>query len=204
MSDIVNHLYGLSIIIRSSASPRDLLRKASTIDLSHFLAWDTEHVRQKFPEANPKLVERLGKANTRRRQVFRYLQNHHAIFSKHETRGSQEWQHFRGNDTSSDHEDKSMHTPKRLAEGIGGSSAFVSTARATENTQTTVETFVEASPEVLVDDAPSEITSATSGGSELEGSLHLPELPPNALDRKAFECPFCFEIMKVSSASSWR
>ena len=61
-----------------------------------------------------------------------------------------------------------------------------------------METFYDdAAAEILVDDAPSETTSAGSDGSEIEGSLHMPELPANGYDKRAFECPYCFEIMSV-------
>ena len=73
INSIVNYLYEISIIIRSSAPPRNLLRKAAEIDLSYFKTWDVSHVKQKFPEGKSGLVEPLGKANTRRRQLFRYL-----------------------------------------------------------------------------------------------------------------------------------
>ena len=82
INSIVNYLYESSIIIRSSAPPRDLLKKAAEVDLSHLKTWDVSHVRQMFPEGKSGLVERLGKANIRRRQLFRYLQNHHAKLSK--------------------------------------------------------------------------------------------------------------------------
>ena len=200
INNIVNYLYEISIIIRSSAAPRDLLRKAAEIDLSHFETWDISHVKQKFPEANSDLVERLGKANTRRRQLFRYLQNHHAKFSKSNSKDHRKAQ----DDLIVDGDQDSLYTRKVAPRGVATSSAFVSTAQITENTQTTVETFNDASAEILVDNTPSETTSAGSDGSNLEGSLHMPELPANGYDKKAFECPYCFEIMRVSGMRSWR
>ncbi|KAJ4375956.1 hypothetical protein N0V83_001235, partial [Neocucurbitaria cava] len=48
------------------------------IDKSHFLAHDIHHVRDKFPKAPDYLVERLGKAISRRRQYLSYRENPHA------------------------------------------------------------------------------------------------------------------------------
>lgn len=104
----------------------------------------------------------------------------------------------------SDCEDKSAYESYNLSGEIAASSAGSSTARVMENTQTTVKTFVEANSEILVDDAPSETMSVPSDGSQVEGNLRVPDVPASGLDKRAFECPYCFEIMKVSSNSSWR
>ena len=200
MGDINRCLYDLSMLIRTSARS-DLTLKASAIDVSHFELWDIQHVQQKFPNANPRLVERLGKANCRRRQIFKYLQQHRAKFARNVDVGP----------------------PSAVVEQLGGSGSVRNsqlqfapgvdaatwtelgrTDPATLNTQTTVNTFIEDGREVPVDDGLSETTSAASEGVDSESAMQLPGPPRGALDSIAFECPYCYEIMRVSSLASWR
>jgi hypothetical protein len=52
--------------------------KSAAIDLSHYVRFDIEHTRHKFPLAQEFIVERLGKAISRRRQFIRYSGKHAA------------------------------------------------------------------------------------------------------------------------------
>ena len=74
--DIISSLYELSIMLRDPA-PRDRLLKLAAIDVSYFEQWDKMHVVHKFPKAHSILVERLARANIKRRQYFKYLEKHH-------------------------------------------------------------------------------------------------------------------------------
>lgn len=71
-------LYRFSVAIRNPAS-RDLFRKCSEIDISHFESFDLGHVTDKFLVSNTYkyLIERLAKANSRRRQLLKYYEMHH-------------------------------------------------------------------------------------------------------------------------------
>jgi hypothetical protein len=55
-------------------APSPFMQTIHHIDKSHFRNFDIEHVRALFPEAPDYLVERLGKAISRRRQYISYLQ----------------------------------------------------------------------------------------------------------------------------------
>ncbi|KAI5849907.1 hypothetical protein BZA05DRAFT_339219 [Tricharina praecox] len=73
---VVTCLYKFSIAIQNPA-PLRRLQKSSVIDVSHFEHFDIQHISNKFPGAHPYLVERLGRSNTRRRQLLRYHELHH-------------------------------------------------------------------------------------------------------------------------------
>ena len=47
------------------------------IHTEHFKAFDTRHIENKFPNCPQYLWERLGEANTRRRQLFQFYGNNH-------------------------------------------------------------------------------------------------------------------------------
>lgn len=70
-ADIISCLYNLSVAIRQPA-PQDRLKKYGTIEMLHFRESDEKHVREKFPSAEPFLIQRLGSANTQRRKYFKY------------------------------------------------------------------------------------------------------------------------------------
>lgn len=161
------------------------------------------HVEATFPEASSFLLQRLGKANTKRRQLFKYLERHHrklahnidsalnvkaptVIVDDRETKDGSK--HVGGSGPRSN---------------IGtGSSTFATTL----NTQTTIATFIEKNGDTI--DENDEIQSETSSvASELHdegGTLQVPIPPESALDGQPFECPYCYEIIKVFSAISWR
>ncbi|MCJ1367248.1 hypothetical protein MMC16_006380 [Acarospora aff. strigata] len=73
---IINGLYQMSIMIRRP-SRHDRLLRLSTIDKSSYETWDVKHVREKFPTADAAIVERLGRAITRRRRYIEYDARHH-------------------------------------------------------------------------------------------------------------------------------
>ena len=76
---IITCLYRFSIAIQNPA-PKERL----VINVSHFENWDIKHINEKFHfRVANYLSERLGKANTRRRQLLGYYQAHHKKISGH-------------------------------------------------------------------------------------------------------------------------
>ncbi|KAI9772000.1 MAG: hypothetical protein M1840_001288 [Geoglossum simile] len=200
LNEIITCLYKLSITIRNLV-PRDLVLKATVVDVSHFETWDVKHVEERFPLANPALTERLGKANTKRRQIFKYLEKHHKKFSRN-LDSLMPLETFSSTDAASPGRDGQMLSGEH--DTATTAIATPSTNATTTNTQTTVVTFVEIGEEVFVDDRASESTFASSEGVDDESCLHVPSPPNGALDGEPFECPYCYEMMKVSGVISWR
>ncbi|CAO2647556.1 Nn.00g084780.m01.CDS01 [Neocucurbitaria sp. VM-36] len=58
-------------------APSPFMQTMHRIDKSHFLPYDIQYVQAKFPIAPDYLVERLGKAISRRRKYLSYRENHH-------------------------------------------------------------------------------------------------------------------------------
>ncbi|KAI5797813.1 hypothetical protein EDC01DRAFT_744303, partial [Geopyxis carbonaria] len=71
-------LMRLLMVLRQPA-PRDRTEKYAKITMAHFEQFDIDHVMNKFPQAPLFLAQRLGKANTQRRQLFKYLEQHSKI-----------------------------------------------------------------------------------------------------------------------------
>jgi hypothetical protein len=57
-------------------APSRFMQRMHSIDNSHFRSFDIGHVRAKFPDAPNYLVERLGKAISRRRQYLSYREEY--------------------------------------------------------------------------------------------------------------------------------
>ena len=82
INHIVTCLNQLSITTENPA-PMERLHKIALINVSYFKYWDINHVKEKFFPRDPQknftvaeyLIERLGKANTRRRQLLKYYES---------------------------------------------------------------------------------------------------------------------------------
>ena len=74
---IVNCLFKLSMLIRRPVH-HDVLLGSHTSDTAAFEPFDKEHVRNKYPNANVDIIQRLGRGITRRRKYLKYRERHHA------------------------------------------------------------------------------------------------------------------------------
>ncbi|KAK0708101.1 hypothetical protein B0H67DRAFT_648202 [Lasiosphaeris hirsuta] len=74
VADVVDYLLRLSVAIRNPAR-HDRFREAHATDTSYFEPFDIQHVHSVFNTAEDWLVERLGKANSRRHQYFNKASN---------------------------------------------------------------------------------------------------------------------------------
>ncbi|RYP46645.1 hypothetical protein DL768_007190 [Monosporascus sp. mg162] len=74
-------LFRLSMSIRDPA-PNDQSRSIITVDKSYFEEYDMQHVKAKYPGCAGYLVERLGRANSGRRQYLSYREEHHQKLAK--------------------------------------------------------------------------------------------------------------------------
>ena len=73
----INCLFQMSMLVRKPAR-HDFYTLPQSEEVLAFRPFDQAHVREKYPEADQGLVERLGLAITLRRQYLRYRERHHA------------------------------------------------------------------------------------------------------------------------------
>ena len=214
---IITCLYKLSITIQNPA-PKERLHKIASINVSYFEDWDIKHINEKFCPATEGdfrvaeyLSERLGKANTRRRQLLRYYEAHHKKIAKHIDDPS-----------PSKIVRTPTNTPKPVAPTVtdggstraservpGGLERRASLYTTTTDSQTTVPTIkVELNQAVgnilLNEDQLSQTSYATSTNHRMR--IRVPP-PPNeiaAFDDMPFECPYCFTITKIKGRQDWK
>jgi hypothetical protein len=194
MAEINTGLYDLAILFKTNTS-KDIFIKAATIDISFFVNWDINHVAQKFPQAESWLQQRLGRANSRRRQKFKYLQQHHTKFAHNISSGPSLIlaQRSAADDPTMTRQDRERTTTVPTV-----------SQHTSAPTQTTVDTIIDNDQNIFQDDGLSETTSVASEGVDEESGLNIPSPPPGAIEGLAFECPYCYEIMKISSIGSWK
>ena len=171
---IVDCLLRLSITIRNPA-PHDHFKSRVGADLvGLYEQWDIKHIREKFPNALPGLAERLGKATARRRQYFKYREEHVGKLAE-------------GLDAA------------EVAEGDGGDKAtttassipnYLKGSHATDN-------FAESDAESNI----SRTSYAPSTASETQ--LRVPPLPKEYSDGP-FQCPYCRMIVSINTRHDWK
>ncbi|OTA92546.1 hypothetical protein M434DRAFT_74398 [Hypoxylon sp. CO27-5] len=175
IKEVVDCLLRLSVSIRNPA-PHDRLKAPTGIEVSYYEAHDISHISEKFRLANPKLVEHLGKANSRRRQFFKYRASHHDVLSK----GLNE-------DSTKSVIGKLSTVASSIPQYLKDNSldAGLDPIDEDENTESGVTQTSYAT---------------TRGGSD---RLHIPALPAMA-SKGPFECPFCYTIISASSKRAWK
>lgn len=65
----------------SNPAPYDQFKSRAGV-LPYPDQWDIAYVREKFPDVDPIISERLGKALTQRRRYFKYREEHHLRLQK--------------------------------------------------------------------------------------------------------------------------
>lgn len=187
MKTCIDHLFGLSILIRR-LRPKGKFGQLSSFSPSTNNHRDVVTVLDKFPKAKqtPWLADRLGRANDQRRQFFTYRQQHRGhldIKSKRQ-------------DVSSANDNAALEAATTVAttfvEGDGGPSE----------------------PRDIQLDQKSVITTATSFVSDFDDSgqmgRRVPELPDMTLDgvwlgyNELIECPYCRTIQLFTDRLTWK
>ncbi|KAF8535410.1 hypothetical protein BDD12DRAFT_893068 [Trichophaea hybrida] len=198
ITEIVTNLYRLSVIIQQPA-PRDRTQKLAAIDVSRFEPFDIRHIREKFLEAPEYLVRRLGRANTKHRQILAYYEKHHEKMPKYIDANMPEFP-------------VAMHKQQQNSPRVvdPANIGYSREDTKTDMTETTPATYCQPAPdivEVASEAGQSETSYATSISSSSCCSRHefsVP-LPPNgkfAFEGYPFKFP-CFQMIEVHDNRSW-
>lgn len=175
LSEVITCLFQLSMSIRNPV-PHDHIINSASDPTSSYEGFDKNHVQSKHPSADHDLVERMGKAITRRRSYLKYRESRHSRLA----RGI-------------------IDVDSGLANTIQGGST-VATSLPPEVAVGEDRDAPDSDPFSLGD-----IISQTSFATSASGnrSMRPPPPPPESRNGQAFECPLCFYIITVSSKTSW-
>jgi hypothetical protein len=186
------------------------MERMERIDVTAYETFDVNHVREKhlFIKDGEYLLERLGKANTKRRQFLKYNEKHHEKLVG------------RRPDERAQTDDPNMESQ---AEGvkeysIGFHEQDYMSEAPSSTMQTTVSTVYDQDLRLGTSDGDdfdsdnrsdtgfSQTSYASSSGSAMGSfsKLRVPP-PPNEYDGEPFECPHCFQIINgIVNPTSWQ
>ncbi len=205
----ISYLYKLAITVRNP-TPTDRLYTKHDIDTSCYECWDIQHVGQRLPllaSVSPFLLQRLGKANSRRRQVFKYNKKHHEKLQHGVDAYTANLETVVGvADHITGDQERTFH-PVSVRDQDEVARNTPSERAPTLDTQTTVATFLEKDPdrtELDFDDGLSETLSVLTEGSPEEDDFKFPEPPLGALGDDYFECPYCCEVSRIPNMIQWK
>ena len=206
---IISCLYNLSITMRQPV-PLDRLQKYAKIDLSHYTLFDRQHARERFPSSPEYLVTRLGDANTKRRQYFQYQLSHHKKIARHIDERAQnvtlgnDAYHHKSIVSSADPTQQLERVPAPqdpIACSVTNAAPLLATISIIPQDTATL------GKAATLDDA--EIQSeggqtATSYGTAAEPKEYIPLHEKSVFNGNAFQCPYCYSLIRVQSERAWR
>ena len=194
----------LSVIIHRPV-PKDRYARLATLDPIDD-RYDQSHIWEKYPCArkSPWLIERIGKANAKRRQFFLYREKHREKLSQGVTGDA-------APNPPMDLLKSAKGTPTQNAgtefhsqpSGQRSRETFPSTAATTLilKTNTNIDLNVD---ECDSDNGRSVTSFATSVGEGSDDVVQFPPQPEASINGKEFECPYCWTIISVKNWQAWK
>lgn len=209
---IITCLYRISVNSRNPTSLQRI-KDINAVDMSCYTQIDITHARQRFGNSPEWLIRRLGRANTKRRQLLQYFRMEHFSFKTlvsptayKEREGQSEREGLSETDSES----------QKAGSDVSYDAASSILSSHLENNSrelhTTVSSYMDATENVTIPDVDhvlSEVTSSQSSNAPSD-SPHIPHItvPPPPGDEEAygsmpFCCPYCYEMVKVKQISEW-
>lgn len=181
-------------------TPRDRYAKAASFN-PFDASYDVGHVYEKFPHLRSKLwlMEKLGRAITRRREFLRYRETHR------EKLGDYNMSPTEPNDVRRKITYNEVQIPIRGPKsGLGahsvGNSQLASTKATTYVAYLDGENMDTRSTAGCSD--ASYVTSIAEDDSDI--MRQIPDLPKESANGKPFECQYCFMILAIKSTKQWK
>ena len=199
----ISSLFRLSLLIQKSS--RGIKFAKSSREGEYDTQHDSLYIQDRFPyiSSNRPLVERLGKANARRRQWLSYRKRHRDKLAEANPIENISTGHPSGGSNFPLEEREGW--PYAAISSLGSSAARQS--RLSSTTATSVQDSQLPKIEEEYQVAASETTSYIDGTQSSlfeEGKLFVPQAPLEVETGQPFECPYCFSIVTVRGLRAWR
>ena len=198
----ISSLFKTSMFIRQSSTDNKRLRASKTEPFDNRA--DVMYVRERYPSLESKnraLVIRLGEANARRRQYFKYCRSHNERLATQPAKGSLQPTPKKDYGVSDQRTGSAM---SMQAAEIRPSVFAETEATRMDPKLTTGDFMLEVQKEKR---AVSVASFATSVANFDQGHLSFPPIPSEALGDAPFVCHLCFTVIQLKSSSteySWR
>jgi hypothetical protein len=212
IQDIIQQLYKITLIIRRPV--QNWKDKAASIDVSHYVEVDRQHVQERFPCARAELRERLAKAITRRRQLFLFRERRHQALA--EMGQKTESDHAPGDTTSITYSQTFEDTTSQQQPLDDNETNYHGYTKDQEMESayalsTEATTFVPPAKreDTRSDDQESSFSgTASSYASTASGKdeIAIPRCPVDLsqITPVIFECPLCFHLIEIGTDRQWR
>ncbi|CAI7649792.1 unnamed protein product [Penicillium crustosum] len=177
----ITSLYKFSLTLQNPAH-RDRTAQASRIELGHFEFYDIQHVSDKYNIPwDSTLAQRLGKANTRRRQLLAYHKDHTEKISRYVDVAVQ----------------KAIEVPRASIKDTRTRSI------STKWTQdTTASTIYHHDDDSISDSGQTKFSETTSTAGD-QAHILIPPPPPadvvNTIQNHPFFCPYCRQTIQLEN-----
>jgi hypothetical protein len=169
----------------------EFLQRIDTFDKAHFLHFDINHTRAKFPQAENYLIERLGRAISRRRQYLQYNEAHHSVLPSR----------FEGTEMT---ELTTEKTDSDILSATALSSLPTILSIDMDATQADPITDIETSSYTTYDPSLSIPLGLRTPSLDINIPFGLPSLSKKLGNGQFFECPLCFKILVYHGDLAWR
>ncbi|KAI8651414.1 C2H2-type domain-containing protein [Fusarium keratoplasticum] len=177
IAHVADCLLRLSVTIRNPAPHDQFLSRAGEGLVKEFVYWDAKHVQDKFPNVDKDLADRLGRAMARRRQYFKYREEHKSRLAEGLDEDDAD---FGGRATTI-----ASSLPEHLKEA----------SKSTEASQTQL---------AILDDGRSDASATSYATSSPDSTqLRVPPIPKEHIDG-SFKCPFCHMIVSIDTRHAWK
>ena len=203
VSETITSLYKLSIAIRRP-TPRDRYTKAAKLTPLD-PRYDISHVYEKFRYLkSSRLIEKLGKANARRRDLFRYRARHHEKLASKAEQGELDTGTSFGPRPAPYNElpvERSVAAfPKVPLPDMSEKQSQLASTKATTYVADTERDF-----DLDIETSKSETSFVTSvADDQATGGRRIPDAPKQSGNGRPFECPYCYTIQTLKSSRQWR
>ena len=179
--------------------------KCSDIDTSFFEPFDINYTRQRFPTAREFLLQRLGKAISKRRQWLKYREEHALKLGQFldPADSLRDLASILSETTATTFEVPTVAIERhRSSEGdlLSGESNSLG-AQTTVSDLASTPNLASLRRARSISTIATETTYATTLGDE--GRLRMPDIPEEGLDARPFECPYCHHIVSVPTTHAW-
>lgn len=197
----ISTLFKVSVIVRK-ATHRDRYARAAASNNSPIdPSYDIAHVCEKFPKIGTQvsfwLAERLGKANTRRRQFLRYCRNHKERLAHPSAHNSEK--ESADNSRKRRHHSAGSHESSNV---IDSESWCAPTSASTLKALDSIDTKTEI--ECIAVDNLSQTSLAPTVTERTEEDLTVVPLEDVSGGNLEFECPYCYQIQRNITERHWR
>lgn len=200
--ETITSLFKLSMSIRKP-TPRDRYPLAASL-APYDAAYDIDHVYHKFPytQLRPWFMEKVGRANAKRREIMRYEKRHHDKLAGNSMYDGLDAEYREAQLRNTTHRKRRKPI---LAGPSGETGSTASTDPLASTKATTFRGNLLGANEIELGTERSEASFISSiGDTTLGESRQVPDPPKESANGQPFECPYCYTIQRIKDLKYWK